>query len=257
MARSGTTLMRVMLDSHPNIACGPELRVIPALCSYSSQTRRYCGDILQTHYGLSSDALNSVFADLITSFLEPYKNARGKPRIAEKTPANALHFEELFKLFPQSKFIHVIRDGRDVVASLMKMNWKDDRTGEPMAITRQPGAAAIAWKHHINSVDAAKKSGAAILEVRYEQLIEAPEKTLRIVFEFLNEPWSDEALLFFHNETLRDGAEESSAAQVSKPVYKTARGRWKNDLSGAAQNAVKREAGNLLVKLGYAQDHGW
>jgi hypothetical protein len=75
------------------------------------------------------------------------------------------------------------------------------------------------------------------------------------LFEFLGEPW-DDAVLRFH-ENARQLAGESSAEQVSKPLYTSASGRWAKDLTGSNKTAVKAVAGDLLIELGYAADQDW
>ena len=255
--RSGTTLVRAMLDRHPNIACGPELRVIPALCSFSTQTRGLSGSKLIQHYGVSAEMFNDVFAEMIAAFLEPYQSFRAKPRIAEKTPTNILHFPELARFFPDAQFIHVIRDGRDVVSSMLTMDWKDTRTGQPMESTRDPAIAAASWVHHVSAGLAAEQSGLPLLTLRYEDLIAQPKETLQATFRFLNEPWSEDTLSFHEGEFVKAGIAEASAPQISQPLYGHAVGRWRHDLTIDAKDAVKKQAGELLQELGYAANHRW
>lgn len=255
--RSGTTLMRAMLDRHPSIACGPEMRVIPALANFSAQTRTLCGNALAVGYGLSGPDLQAAFRGLIEGFLEPYRRQRNKPRIAEKTPANILHFEELAGLFPDADFIHVIRDGRDVVASLLTMDWTDGRTGKPLAMTQDPAAAAAVWAGSVRAGLEAKKTGIRISEVAYEKLIADPKGVMAALFDHLNEPWSEEVLTFYEGAHIRNGIAESSADQIARPLYGHSAGRWRKDLSADAKRAVKQEAGALLKELGYAADDDW
>ena len=246
-----------MLDRHPHIACGPELRVIPALASFAAQMRVSCGEVLQENYGVTDKQLSAIFHDLISSFFEPYRKIRGKKRIAEKTPANILHFGELKALFPDASFVHVIRDGRDVVASLMTMDWTDAATGQPMAITCDPAIAAAAWAHHVRTGMNAKAAGQRIFELRYEELIADPKRVLSDLFAFLGEPWSEDALSYHLGDQLDAGMAESSAEQVSRSLYHQSINRWRHDLSAPAKQAIKHQAGDLLTKLGYAADNDW
>ncbi len=246
-----------MLDRHPNIACGPELRVIPALAGFAAQTRDLCGENLEAHYGLTPDRVGAVFGDLIGSFLEPYRASRGKSRIAEKTPANILHFDELDRLFPDADFIHIIRDGRDVVASLLTMDWKDARTGAPMAMTQDPATAAATWTHHVTAGLEAKTAGIRVFELHYEELIADPRAILEALFAFLDEPWSDDPLAFHLGDQIRTGIAESSVEQIAKPLYRQSVGRWRRDLSHTAKDAVKKHAGALLKTLDYTAADDW
>ena len=246
--RSGTTLLRVMLDSHPNILCGPELRAFPALASFSSQLRRFHGSTPTNN--LSGATIDAAFRDLCMSFLRPYHRRQQKKRIAEKTPANVLHFEELERLFPDGQFIHVVRDGRDVVASLLGMDWRDSKTGAPQDITQDPEAAARAWATHVQCGLAAERTGAAY-RIHYEQLVCSPEETLRPLLDFLGEPWSPSMLDFHQNPSIALGENESSAGRVSQPLDRAAIGRWRHALAPATARIVEDVAGPLLQELGY------
>lgn len=257
MPRSGTTLLRVILDSHPNIACGPELRAIPTLATLSRETRRLMGEMLSEYYSLPPSELDSVFAELVCSFLQPIHERSGKKRIAEKTPANALHFAELARLFPKSPFIQIIRDGRDAVASVLKMDWTEARTGQPMPITRDPAMAAATWAEHIARGRDARSAGARYFEIRYEDIVNQPRAALEPLFEFLEEPWSDDVLSFHTNERAASGVNESSAEQVSRELYRDSIGRWRRDLGEGARSAIKAACGGMLIELGYARDLAW
>jgi hypothetical protein len=254
--RSGTTLLRVILDSHAEIACGPELRVIPTLASLAATSRRVLGPDLAEHYDLSEAKLDAAFSRLMRSFLSPLQMKAGKPRIAEKTPANALHFAELARLFPQSPFIQIVRDGRDVVASLLTMDWKDAKSGERMPFTLDAGCAAEVWAAHVRSGRKARER-AEYFEIGYEDLVTTPRSSLTPLFEFLGVPWSDAALHHHRNRSVSAGMNESSAAQVAGNVTAARVGRWKSDLTPEQKTAVKAAAGDLLIELGYVRDFNW
>jgi hypothetical protein len=82
-----------------------------------------------------------------------------------------------------------------------------------------------------------------------------PVPTLQGLCAFINEPW-DPVMLNFH-EHERNLAGESSADQVSRPLYTASIGRWKQDMSPEDKQAVKDVAGDLLIELGYATDREW
>lgn len=249
--RSGTTLLRVILDQHSSIACGPEMRAIPNLAQLSASTRQSMGAIYAAQYGLAPSDLNAVFRELISAFLEPYAARRRKPRIAEKTPANALHFEELARLFPDASFVQIIRDGRDVASSLLGVDWIDGRTGAPFAYTKDPRAGALLWVEHIRSGRRAAAAGARYFEIRYEDLARAPEAALRPLFGFLEEPWEAAVLDYRKNATISAGQNETSATAVAQPLTVASIGRWKHDLGGRAEAAFAGGPAELLRELGY------
>lgn len=255
--RSGTTLVRATLDCHPNIACGPESRVTPMIARMSSETEMYCGGVLSRHYGCEPGDIRLAFQELTLAMLERYRVNTNKVRLAEKTPANALYFLQLRRLFPDSPFIHVIRDGRDVVSSLLSMEWRDS-SGRPLEITQDAASAAKTWVAHIEAARGAAASAPHLFyELRYEDIVCRQRETLRGLFDYIGEPWSDQVLRFYESGSLFSGQQESSASQVSRPLYRNSIGRWRSALTARQKQAVKREANDFLVALGYSNGHDW
>ena len=194
--RSGTTLLRVMLDSHPRICCGPEV----ALYLPRPVTR---GRIRQLAwlFDLGVDEITAMRrvsdsqAQFIEAFALRYCEARGKARFAEKTPRNVLVLEYLLSRFPRATFIHVIRDGRDVVCSLRTHPRYQLVDGVPSPLhTWNPIAqCADRWVSD-TSAGLAYRDHPRVAEVRYEDLVLRPEETLRPLLDRLGEPWDDHTL---------------------------------------------------------------
>jgi len=255
--RSGTTLVRVILDSHPDIACGPELKVLPSIAkmSYDFQTTMF--PTLQS-YLLTHEDIRYIFKQMITELLEKYHNHSGKRRIAEKTPHNVIYFQQLHQLFPESPLIHIIRDGRDVVCSLLKMNWIDPKTQRPLDYTRDVRKAIEYWVYLVKQGRTILQNASAVskyIELRYENIVSQPEPTLRKLFDFIGENWYPSVLDFYKQD--RNLANESSASQVVKPLNTKSLGRWKRELKPREKKIVKEVAGDLLIELGYADDKNW
>lgn len=250
--RSGTTLLRAIVNASRNIVCGPEMRVVPALCHLAEQIEARHLDVLSADYGLDADALHDRFAQAIDRLLAPL-HARTGARIAEKTPANILHFEQLRRLFPDSPLIAIVRDGRDVVASLLSMEWTDARTGRPMAITRDAGAAAELWVRSIEAGARMHEDG-NYLELRYENLVTAPEAEIGRLFDRLGENAEAKARALDHARHFnrRAGMAESSADRVANPIDTASVGRWRRDLDDRQLAQVEAVAGCTLRLLGYA-----
>ena len=183
-----------------------------------------------------------------TTLLRAMVNAR----VAEKTPANILHFSRLRQIFPDSPLIGIVRDGRDVVASLLSMDWTDARTGQPMAITRDAEAAAQLW---CASIDAGQRMQADpnYFELRYEDLVADTAGTISRLFDALGEDDDAKARALDHADAFdgRQGMAESSADRVSRPVDRTAIDRWQTDLDQTRLDTVMRVAGHHLDRLGY------
>jgi hypothetical protein len=188
-----------------------------------------------------------------------FRRSSGKQRWAEKTPLNVLVMATLGTLFPEARFINMIRDGRDVACSLVTMDWRDARTGEKVEYTQSVQKAARYWRDVV--LEARRQAAqpvvrGRVITVRYEPLVGNIEGTMRKVLEFLGETW-DPAILEAHKKDRAHEPRESSTDQVTQPVNSTSIGRWKRDMSASDKVAFKSEAGLLLRELGYAADDSW
>jgi glycosyltransferase involved in cell wall biosynthesis len=254
--RSGTTLMRVMLDSHPRICCGVELKVLPIIAEHYKFLTRRNHEVMHS-YGNTRPDVQRYCRAFIEDLVEKFRRREGKPRWAEKTPQNILYMVLLGEIFPDAKFIHMLRDGRDVACSLVTMDWIDQSTERKFEFVETIAGAARYWRDMVirGRQQAAHPSLAGrVLEVRYEALVSDPAATMRQVLAFLGEEW-DDAVLSHHTKNRPDGVVEPSTAQVTKPVYHTAVHRWQHDMTEADRAAFKAQAGALLTELGYADAH--
>ena len=248
--RSGTTLLRYLLDSHPNISCGPEtVRYIPEL--------RSCFDRVMSaeafrkalpNFLLNEDDVYRILArEPIASLLEPLRKHSGKSRWATKTPSNILHFDFLSRAFPDAYFIHVIRDGRDCVSSLENVEWWSNTLNNPVSFYN----AARRWAEYVTT---GRKHGQQLtryLEVRYEDLTSDPRREMHKLLEFIGEEW-DESILE-HNKrryTYEALVDPSNRAGAAKPIQKPTT-NWKSKLSRRQTEIFCRVAGGLLEELGY------
>ncbi|WP_297734817.1 sulfotransferase [uncultured Maricaulis sp.] len=250
--RSGTTLVRAMVNASRNIVCGPEMRVIPALCHLAEQIDQNQAGVLHCGYGVDRTAVHNQFARAIDTLLAPL-HARTGARVAEKTPANILHFARLRQIFPDSPLIGVVRDGRDVVASLLSMDWTDSATGRPMTITRDAAAAARLWSASI-AAGRRMQNDRNYFEIRYEALVTDPANAIGPLFDALGENEDSKARALDHARDFdaSAGTGESSAERVSTPIDRSAIGRWRDRLNASQLNIVMGIAGGQLRELGYA-----
>lgn len=244
--RSGTTLLRVILDSHPNISCGPETHFfidekIQPFCAELAD--RWQAKILEYYDAPPEHVMARCFGAILNAFHTPYMRSRGKKRWADKTPHNILKIDFLNLAFPNMKFIHIIRDGRDVAASLLEMPWGPKTVEE----------AAESWRACIKSGIHFGASHENYLEVKYEDLVQSFESTLVKIFSFLDEPWSDQVLHFnkLHHDLGTRFSKESSAEQVTRNIYTSKVNRWKTDLTADQVEKFVSIAGEYLLKLGY------
>jgi hypothetical protein len=241
---SGTTLLRLLLDSHPNISCGPETRF---LADFARITRPPLWPHLK-QYGFSEEYWHHKFADLFDSFKSDYARRHGKTRWADKTPRYALYLDYLDDLFPSCQVVHVIRDGRDVVAS-HKGRW-----GYISAVK-----ASKKWPMYIRAARTVgnRLSPSRYYEVRYEDLVDDTEATLRKLLDFLGEPWDD--ALLAHDAKPHDvnprylafSSKRRSMAGEQGPVYRSRIGAHRRELGPGFRLLTRVLGGRELRALGY------
>jgi len=235
-ARSGTTYLKTILNSHSRIGCGHEMKLIPMICSTKKLWWK------NMHYqlipaGMHEEKLDNVFLCFAAMYMMSSR-VDGKPRIAEKTPHNVTEFGLLHHWFPNAKFIHIIRDGRAVAASLLKQNWIDMTAPEKGKVWYCQNTFN-AGKYWVQIIESAKRQQAQIpethyLTLRYEDLINTPQETMKFMFEFLDEQWEPQIL-------------------TKNPVIAEGVNKWREELSQDQLFEFDRSAGHLFNKLGYSK----
>jgi hypothetical protein len=256
--RSGTTLLRVMLDSHHEITCPPEAKLAGRLAFQWQETRQAVGGYLDDQLGVKPSTLAVAYGLVLRMVLDDARQRAGTRWVAEKTPNNALAFPALQHMLPDSPLVHVIRDGRDVVASLLRQDWRNLETGAPLPYTASAEAAA---RHRVKSVTTARKvrqgpGRERYVEIRYEALVTDPERTLTALCAALGIPF-DPRMLAHHTRAHDLPRLEATSGEVSAPTNTGALGRWRTRLDRPARVAVAAVAGPLLRDLGYAADDAW
>jgi hypothetical protein len=242
--RSGTTLVRLILDAHPHVSCGEEthfLRDLEAIVG-----RRW---ELVASYGLERAWWLARIRDLYLAFQAEVLAASGKARWAEKDPTYTLHLGFIEELFPDALYVHLLRDGHDVVASFR------DRWGYRSAAR----AARTEWARYVHAATALGRrlDGSRFLEVRYERLVTDPEAEARRLFAFLGEPWEPTVLDVDptrHRATeryRRFSAGRRQAAGETATIYRSRVGAGRSSLDPLLRGLLRRRHGPLLRELGY------
>ena len=180
VGRSGTTLLRLMLDSHPELAIPPETGFAPEVvraCRAGAARRRRAGRAaaraaqlgrLRPRRGRARAPLRGLRGRLdggarSARALRPLRGGPGKPRWGDKTPAYVKRMPMISKALPEARFVHVIRDGRDVALSRARRR----ACREPAP----PERAAETWRKRILRAREAAERLDHYLEVRYEDLV--------------------------------------------------------------------------------------
>lgn len=241
--RSGTTLLRLILDSHPNISCGPETHFLMGLATIVGER----WELIQ-RFGFDKAYWHQRIAEFFDSFQMEYARKRGKRRWAEKTPRYTTILGFINDVFPDTQFIHIIRDGRDVVAS------HRDRWGYRSAMI-----ATGLWRKYVTL---ARDFGRMLPddryhELRYEDLVSKSESVLRDMFDYLRERWDPAVLKYDTAE--HDIGEQYAEFTASRrkvggdesPIYRSRVGAGKNELDPFLSALFRYRSGTLYKELGY------
>ena len=255
--RSGTTLLRMMLDSHRRICCGPE----------SSLFRRRAIDVawLANRFNFPPAEVRAIYdsAPSRPAFIETFAalclRKAGKARWAEKTPRNISRIDAIFRAFPGARFVHVLRDGRDVAASLRMHPRHKVVDGRLVPLdTRKPIAGCA--RRWVRDIEGSRRwwGDPRFLTVRYEDLVLNPRPALERLMVFVGEDWDEAMLAHAASESpFRDATRFAQNPEALGAVSTATLGRWQRDLDERDRRIFKRIAGPLLVELGYAKDDGW
>ncbi|XP_060086011.1 protein-tyrosine sulfotransferase 1-like [Ylistrum balloti] len=226
MPRSGTTLMRVMLDAHPEVRCGEETRVIPRILGMRTHWQRSETEKRRLNEaGITDDVIDSAITAFMLEVIA--KHGEAAPRLCNKDPFTLKSSLYLSKLFPNSKFLFMIRDGRAVVHSIISR--KVTITGFDLSSYRN---CLKKWNQAMESMYAQclHVGSGHCMPVYYEQLSLHPELWMKRILEFLDLPWNNSVL---HHEDFvgKPGGislskTEKSSDQVIRPVNVEALSRW-------------------------------
>ncbi|XP_031622563.1 protein-tyrosine sulfotransferase [Contarinia nasturtii] len=224
--RSGTTLMRAMLDAHPDVRCGQETRVIPRILQLRSHWLKSEKESLRLEEaGITKEVLNSAIAQFCLEIIAKHGDAA--QRLCNKDPLTLKMGSYVIELFPNAKFLFMVRDGRATVNSIISR--KVTITGFDLTSYRQ---CMTKWNHAIETMHNQCKEigGERCMMVYYEQLVLHPEEWMRKILKFLDIPWNDSVL--HHEEFINkpNGVSlskvERSSDQVIKPVNLEALSKW-------------------------------
>ena len=263
--RSGTTLFRAMLNSHSQIAIPFESFVI---LDYARNINRDYNDLLTLNdrEQLVKDLLNSKgisewepkvyrediiiercadYSSTIREIFDTYAKKCGKLIWCDKTPSYTPDLHILNELFPSSKFIHIIRDGRDVAASILRQPW-----GQYSMIKILED-----WNQIVNCT---RKMGRMLgkeryLEIRFEDLVSSPEVILRSVLEFMDLPFEESVLRKKggNTNTLLPQRSMNYHTNLSKQPDSGFAYKWQKELSRTDQVLCSIIAKDLFSEIGY------
>jgi len=279
--RSGTTYLQRLLASHPQVKTGPEshlfsLYIDPLLKAWDYQVKVATRDT-RSGSGLPCYMDDAQYINTLKGFLfellkQMVNNIERDRIFVEKSPSHVNSISSIHELLPKAQIIHIIRDPRDVVASILaaSRSW-----GKNWAVDNAK-IAAHTWCKHINNVIKASKKldKSNFFEIRYETLVANPAQSLVNIGNFIGLSWSESDLeeAVYNNslEVARQtgGTEIPIGGLVAKSrgnilkepegfVRKGKPGSWKTDLTMIEKLTVWLIARSMMEKLGYRWQFPW
>jgi hypothetical protein len=260
VSRSGTTLLRVILDRSPGIAIPDESFFVPLLARRHGRTvdrERFLDDVARIPtiraWGLAPDDVAARIrtgmptGDAIAAIYEAYADRAGKPRWGDKTPMYMRHLRLLERLFPDAQYVHLVRDGRDAALSFLDM--PEGTFTRTWAHPTTPAGFACLWRKEVSEARAlGHRVGASRYhEVRYETLVADPDGTLAAICAFADIAFEPDMLAYTGAVDVSDKPHQQ---RLLRPPTTGVRS-WRDDLPAADVAAFEAVAGDVLRELGY------
>ena len=264
-ARSGTTLLRRIVDAHPEIAITPEMHwitrhfksrngsVVPELVSELTGHKRFAQfEIPREEFeGLLGSGEALPYPTFLNRVFDLYGKIKNKPLVGNKTSGYVRRIPTFHALWPEARFVHIVRDGRDVCLSVL--NWKKaERTAGRYASWEEDpvSTTALWWERKVRR---AREDGAALgpglyHEMLYEELVDDPERECKRLCEFLGVPY-DDAMIRFHEG--RERVEPGRGAKSAWLRVTSGLRDWRTQMCTGDVERFEAAAGDLLEELGY------
>ncbi len=270
--KSGTTWLQIMLDAHPNVVCRGEGQFAERLTPAIGQALKGYSDFIT---GLNEKVFRErppfpVFDGNDQAALVRLAAARlwakcgitdGTRALGEKTPGNIRSLGVLERMFPNSRYIFIVRDCRDVVVSGHAHLKRQHGAAGDEPIEKYAKRVATVWAGDVHrAAEAAETLPGRTMTLRYEDLHQDPSPSLRRAFSFLEVDDNDEIVQScievgrFENLT---GGRSRGAEDADSQFRKGIVGDWRNVLSREARAAIAEKAGSALRDLDYVKDDKW
>jgi hypothetical protein len=187
------------------------------------------------------------YIDFLSFFMQCMAQQQNKKRWAEKTPTHLTHMEKLSQAFPNAKFIHIIRDGRDVAISRRKLGWAGIRSKDPL---KQLLFSALDWEATVrNGRRIGRTLGRNYLEFHYEDLVDNVEGMLAKINDFADLNIDRQSMSNTAVGSLRKG--NTAFAETMGGISSKGVGRWKEALTEEELTWLHIAIGHTLRDLGY------
>jgi hypothetical protein len=260
--RSGTTMLRLVLD-RGDVAIPPESMFLADFAPVRrrgglddrARAERFLREVW-THPKVRGWGIDGgppplppglghadAYRFCVSAPFEAYARTEGKPRWADKTPFYLRYVDELAAVWPDARFVVLVRDGRDVALSVMRVPFGANNVW----------AAARSWASGIRlGLDAERRHPGRVLTVRYEDLVAEPDSRVREICEFLGLQFAPDMLAIEQTDPSKIAKDQSGwFTNVWAGINQTAVGKWRRELSPRDQRLFASVAGAELEALGY------
>jgi hypothetical protein len=267
--RSGTTLLGRMVDAHPEVAIIHESRWIPSwyrgrigLTSDGMVTQEFVRQLSRykrfPKLELSLDSVIDLiprgdrmsYAEFTEALFDLYGQSRGKRLVGDKTPRYVRDIPTLHELFPRSRFVHIIRDGRDTVLSIMSWGNAGRTVGSFTTYARHPVQTTALWwewQVRLGREAGARLEGSLYHELSYESFVADPAGGCRALCDFLGVSYDDSMLRFHQGKTRAFGLDAKKSWLPVTPGLRN----WRAEMAATDVEVFEATAGELLAELGY------
>jgi hypothetical protein len=241
---SGSTLLRLILDSHDRIAIPQETGFMRAYNAHQFVPLKWSGRNWARRMGWSREELDAELAAFYEKIFRRNAESLGKDRWGDKTPLHTWHVDGMARLFPDAVFIGTVRHPGGSVGSNMT------RFGHGF------------WRavRHVDKYDReiarqAARYGDRFAVVRYEELVLRPEPVLRELLDWLGEPWSDRVLEHHSVQVERGGQlTVEGKNRIDDPIDVSRIDKWARTMPPRKRPALARRLGRLAEFYGYSVD---
>jgi protein-tyrosine sulfotransferase len=268
MGRSGTNLLRNILDSHPDVASGPEFNLVEDIIRlYRSLSLAVDQERISSY--MNQARLRLLVKNFMAGIFEEYGDRLGKRLVVEKTPSNIWQFLELSHLFPTAKFIHVVRDGRDVCSSHREVGLRLKQQGLPLDAVKDSALLSIfhcaaLWNETVQygyqecGEESELYKAGKVITIKYEDLVIDPESVIRQICGYLGLSFNHQMLSphLFPHDTFVDGAWVRPGDPTSAINMRSV-GRWVKSMSIEDRALFAAKGQNGLITAGYETNASW
>lgn len=240
--RSGSTLLRLILDSHDNIAVPPETSFLRAAQLTQSIPNWKYGDGWYRRLDVSDGEMDQRLRLFYASIFQTYARRRGKQRWGDKSPAHVWQIRRAARLFPEAVFVALVRHPAAVATSMR------DQFGRPFA-------ESVDYWHNANAAilrEGPRLGPERFVWIRYEDLVSDLDSVLRELVHWLGEPWSDQLLRFHEVQARRGNTEPTDGGTLpDEPVDADRAGLSGRNLTEQEWAWLRERALPLATFLGY------